>query len=459
MAVSRIKKLPLLSGSRLLACILTVQVALTAATLARLETSADPGHGAALVVYASGAVLLVAFWTGVWATHSQRRKQPTASTLSHLTEAVLDHSRVWVWALDGNGRFTYSSPASAALVGYDPLELIGRHISLVLPEVAAWGGLPCTLVATHRGKTWADAVLTYRHRSGADVVLAASGRNRPDRHPRGLAMEGISRPGPYSQHADTAATGPGPQIENRINDILRNGLILTAFQPIRDLSSGSITGVEALTRFPSDDGRSPEPWFSHAAAVGLGSDLEFAALETALHKAAALPAHLSVAVNLSPKTCLDPRLPALLERSGFPSGRIVIEITERLPVSDYVPLERALRPLRACGMRLAVDDAGSGFASMRHILRLKPDIIKLDRSLISGIDTDPGQMALGAALLKFAQHTGARLLAEGIETPSELATLTRLGITAGQGYLLGRPTIDPADWAAWSTPAREHDTL
>lgn len=128
---------------------------------------------------------------------------------------------------------------------------------------------------------------------------------------------------------------------------------------------------------------------------------------------------------------------------------MVLELTERLEVPEYGPLIAALAPLRERGLRIAVDDAGSGFASMRHVLHVRPDIIKMDRSLISGIADSRGQRALGAALVEFARRIGATLVAEGIETQAELAAVTGLGMAGGQGYLLGRPSIHPREWAAW----------
>lgn len=118
---------------------------------------------------------------------------------------------------------------------------------------------------------------------------------------------------------------------------------------------------------------------------------------------------------------------------------IVLEITEHSTVQDYDKLEYTLRPLRARGMRLAVDDAGAGHSSFRHILRLQPEYIKLDISLTRNIDADPARRALAAALIGFASETGSELIAEGVETEAELATLRALGIHKAQGYLLGRP--------------------
>jgi EAL domain-containing protein (putative c-di-GMP-specific phosphodiesterase class I) len=133
--------------------------------------------------------------------------------------------------------------------------------------------------------------------------------------------------------------------------------------------------------------------------------------------------------------------------------RIVLELTERFAVADYKPLVEATERLRESGVRIAVDDAGADFASMRHILQLNPDLIKLDRSIISGIDADPGRRALGRAMVSFAAELGAMLVAEGIETETELCTVTELGMNAGQGYLLGRPSVQAEDWLGWQGPA------
>ncbi len=170
----------------------------------------------------------------------------------------------------------------------------------------------------------------------------------------------------------------------RIEAILGDRMLLTAFQPIHELSSRNVIGVEALTRFVSDDGASADHWFNEAAAVGLGPDLEFAALQAALVAAEQLPENVYVALNLSPVTCLDPRLRAFVEQSRLAVDRIVIELTERLAEDQYGPVVAALEPLRMRGLRVAVDGAGAGFGSMSQVNHLSPDIIKLDRNLIAG---------------------------------------------------------------------------
>ena len=241
----------------------------------------------------------------------------------------------------------------------------------------------------------------------------------------------------------------------RIEAILGDRMLLTAFQPIHELSTRDVIGVEALTRFVSDDGASADHWFNEAAAVGLGPDLEFAALQAALVAAEQLPGDVYVALNLSPATCLDPRLRAFVEHSQLAVDRIVVELTERLDEEEYDPVVTALAPLRLRGLRVAVDGAGAGFGSMSQVKHLSPDIIKLDRNLIAGIDHAAGQRTLGAAMVEFARQVGADLVAEGIETQAELTAVMDLGMAFGQGYLLGRPSVQPLDWAAWRTSADE----
>ncbi|WP_426997642.1 EAL domain-containing protein [Pseudarthrobacter sp. N5] len=244
-----------------------------------------------------------------------------------------------------------------------------------------------------------------------------------------------------------------PQSLSRISEMLSNRMLMTAFQPVHGLADGIVIGVEALSRFVSDDGASADFWFTEAASVGLGADLEFSALGSALTAAEKLPPHLYVALNLSPASCISSRLPHLFEQSQLPLNRIVLELTEAIEDHQYPLLLDAITPLRELGLRIAIDDADSGFGSMSRVLHLKPDFIKLGRSVIDGVDVDAGQHALAASMVEFATQIGAVLVAEGIETSAELAALSELGITAGQGYLLGRPSVRPEEWSAWDTAA------
>jgi diguanylate cyclase (GGDEF)-like protein len=216
-----------------------------------------------------------------------------------------------------------------------------------------------------------------------------------------------------------------------------DGDLRIVHQPVVDLSSGLVVGVEALARFPDVDGASPDAWFAAAADLGLRVELELAAFRAALETLDDLPAPLHLGVNLSPDTVVaegvwDELPPELL-------ARLVIELTEHAPVADYDRLRAVLRPLREWGARVAVDDAGAGFASLRHILLLEADIIKIDASLTREVAGHRGRRALAAALCSFAVEVGATVVAEGIEHPDDLGALQGLGVEQGQGYLLGAP--------------------
>jgi EAL domain-containing protein (putative c-di-GMP-specific phosphodiesterase class I) len=225
----------------------------------------------------------------------------------------------------------------------------------------------------------------------------------------------------------------------RIRLTIANRSLETHFQPIVDLKSGEAIGTEALSRFAQQPARTPDAWFAEAAEIGLGVELELTALEMALGQLNRLPSALYLSLNASVETMLSPDFRAVL--TSRPSERIVLELTEHTPVTDYVALTETIDELRSHGVRLAVDDAGSGFSSFSHVLNLKPDIIKLDVALTRGIDKDPARQSLGRALLTFGMEAyRTTIVAEGIETKAELETLRSLGCPGGQGYLLGRPS-------------------
>ncbi len=399
----------------------------------------------------AGALVLMSL---AWAAHSALRarkelgaERARAETANHLMETVLTTSHEWLWALDEQGNFTFSSPTSADLTGYHPSDLVGQHFSIVadaedVPEEIM------SLINAPAVEGRAQGIVRCKHRDGSTIWIESSTHNRLVRAGQPAGLEGTSR----RIHVETALEAATARSRSRIRGMIDGNKLLTAFQPIHNLATGHIIGAEALTRFISEDATGCEYWFNEAAAVGLSEDLEIAAVEMAIKAAQALPPGLYVALNVSPATCLDPRLPGILERSGLALDRIVLELTERLEVEEYCPLISALEPLRRRGLRIAIDDAGSGFASMRHVLHIRPDIIKLDRTLIAGIHDDEGLQALGAAMATFAGRLGATLVAEGIETEADLEAVTELGMTAGQGYLLGRPTVDEHDWENWRLP-------
>lgn len=206
------------------------------------------------------------------------------------------------------------------------------------------------------------------------------------------------------------------------------------FQPIVDLDDGGVVGYEALTRF--NDGAHPGPRFAEAWAVGVGADLEIATLEEAIRLALELPAAHWLNVNVSPRFLADPeRVRAVLERADRP---LVVEITEHDTVADYRVLRAAIARL-GDSVRTAVDDVGAGIANFAHIVELRPDLVKLDVGLIRGINADSRRQAIVVAMRHFAQATGCRLIAEGVETEAEAKTVAALGVAFGQGNWFGRP--------------------
>jgi EAL domain-containing protein (putative c-di-GMP-specific phosphodiesterase class I) len=215
-----------------------------------------------------------------------------------------------------------------------------------------------------------------------------------------------------------------------------------ALQPIVDLDSRRVVGAEALARFKDDNG-SPLPTertFLDAHALGLGPELELAVVELALRSEGRLPEGLYLALNVSPALLARDELLAIVARHDH-ARPLVIEITEHHAVEDYGQLEAVLGRLREHGVRVAVDDVGSGFASFRHVTRVNPEILKLDRSLVCGIDEDPVRQSLAAAIVSFARDVGAIVVSEGIESSDELECLMELAVGCGQGFYLARPEL------------------
>ncbi|HEY2935576.1 MAG TPA: EAL domain-containing protein [Gaiellaceae bacterium] len=222
-----------------------------------------------------------------------------------------------------------------------------------------------------------------------------------------------------------------------IRQLCAEGGLRTVFQPVFELAGGECVAFEALTRFPAGEAdRTTAAWFARATEVGAGRELELAAVQAALAHLDELRDSVLLSLNVSPAVAITPEFAELVEPVA---ERLIIELTEHEPVVDYLPLAATLARLRERGARIAVDDVGAGFASLRHILRLEPDIVKLDLSLTREIETDPGRRALTSALIDFADRIGATIAAEGIETESELELLRGLGIEQGQGYYLGYP--------------------
>ncbi len=222
-----------------------------------------------------------------------------------------------------------------------------------------------------------------------------------------------------------------------LDEVLEGRLFTFRFQPILTLQPFQVVGFEALCRFGPEPYRTPDLWFAAAHAAGCGVELELAVMRRAVQALRRLKAPAFISVNASPRTILSGRLPGIF--AGLQTERLVLEVTEHSEVEDYEELRAALAPLRSGGVKLAIDDAGAGYASLQHILQLQPDIIKLDMALVRGVDQDPAKRALAAALCFFARETDCQIVAEGIETEAEFEVLEALGVSRGQGFLLGRP--------------------
>ena len=297
-----------------------------------------------------------------------------------------------------------SHPYNQLLMG------LGAHLAAFAP--IRWDGNLIGLLVVHAAGDVSEASLTDA--LGAVVEFAD------------LAAALIGR--------DVAARTEAGRARHLISTIIDRRQFHPVFQPIVDLQTSAVVGFEALTRF--DDGVLPNIRFAEAAAVGLGLELEAVTLEAALAAASALPRTAWLNLNASPRLIEEgDALRSLLRTTR---RRIVLEITEHAAIGDYAAFQATLRGLRP-KVELAVDDAGAGFASLRHILELRPDFVKVDRSIVAGLDADPARQALIVGLRHFVRATQRELIAEGIETEGERATLQALDIHLGQGYLLGRP--------------------
>ncbi|HZD16716.1 MAG TPA: EAL domain-containing protein [Actinomycetota bacterium] len=273
--------------------------------------------------------------------------------------------------------------------------------------------------------------------SPADILGAIRGAARGQSAMSPDVMSGLVRDlATRLEREEVAQTSRRERIQ-RISAAIEGEDRSLAFQPIVELEGSARVGVEALARFTGEPTWSVPRWFAEAADAGLAVELELACIRDALSLLARLPGGTYLSVNASHVTAGSTGLLALLD--PVDTSRVVVEITEHERVEDYERLTTALMRLRERGARVAVDDAGAGFASLRHLLLIDPEIIKLDVSLTQGIDTDPRKRALAAALTSFAEEMTKIVVAEGVETSPERRALLDLGVSYGQGYFLGRP--------------------
>nr|WP_297428091.1 EAL domain-containing protein [uncultured Actinotalea sp.] len=264
---------------------------------------------------------------------------------------------------------------------------------------------------------------------GAVLTLALSLRDRDSERQVGRDVRSALEL-PSSREVDAALVALVP-------DVVAERAVAVVFQPLYRVADGTLVAVEALARFDLPGRPGPADVFAAAHEAGQGPELELLAVELALDGSAGLPWQVDLCVNVSPATLADPRLHDLVVRAR--PRRVVLEVTEHAVIRDYGLLRAALARLAGADVRIAVDDAGSGFASLRHVVQLAPDIIKLDLSLTQGVTGSPLRRALGESLAEFAHRAGALLVAEGVEDEQDLSTWAAMGADVVQGYAVGRP--------------------
>ena len=254
-------------------------------------------------------------------------------------------------------------------------------------------------------------------------------------------VSGPAEESPDSVAQDSASPSPDDErlaeARRRVESLPADGSIRVVFQPIVDLATTKVIGYEALARFPGDSSVSPRTWFAEAAEVGLLLEIEMTAIRAALAHLERLPKDAFISVNVSPETAGSEELREVL--ASVDPSRVVLEITENAAAGDYEEVSEAVGALRAIGVRIALDDTGSGTVSFNSLFDVHADIIKIDIDVTHGIASDPMKEAMASALKALADRLGAMSLAEGIETEEELNLLRGVGVQAGQGYFFGRP--------------------
>lgn len=406
-------------------------------------------YGVSLMVLGTFVFLAAVIWQSA---RSMRRTEAARLAALEERDGFFDLSTDLMATASADGYFVRLNPAWRATLGYDLAELRSRpFVEFVHPDDRAATVVEAKEVATE-GKVSLNFVNRYRHRDGSyrwlewtatpsadGSLLYAAARDvtaRKEEEERHQASIRVAR----ERLAEACQAIALTIAERRFRPV---------FQPVVDLSSGDVVGFEALTRF--DDGSRPDEVFASAIECGLGMELEAVTLEAALEAARQLPSNAWLSLNVSPSFLCE--VETLQRALGGSSRSIVLEITEHEAISAYGPCREALARLGP-KVRLAVDDAGAGIANFNHLVELRPHFVKIDSGLVRGLDTDSGRAAVVVGLARFAAAGGCRVIAEGIETDAERATVAALGVGLGQGYLLGRPAAAES-WSASRFPSRE----
>ena len=288
-------------------------------------------------------------------------------------------------------------------------------------------------VVAHAPLVWEDGCVGILSMGSIDMDPDGAGRRLATAREAAVLVAALVGPALASE---TAAR----HRRQRIDEVIAEGRFHPVYQPIVELATERIVGFEALTRFA--DGGRPDLWFHEAAAAGRGIELEVATLTAAVREAGDLPPDCYLSLNLSADVASSVDiLGKVLTR--IPRA-LLLEITEHVPVEDY---ERMMANLYALDIqiRIAVDDAGAGYSGLQHILSLHPHVVKLDATLVRSVDVDVARQAIVGAMVSFAARTGCTIVAEGVETASEVAMVRSLGVTLAQGYYFGYPRR-AAEW-------------
>ncbi|HEX7290107.1 MAG TPA: EAL domain-containing protein [Conexibacter sp.] len=330
-----------------------------------------------------------------------------------------------------DGTYRFVSAAARELLGYEPEELVGTWAyDLFHPDdVPKVSGVHRSVLAG------APATVVYRLRRKSGDYRWVETTTRIVEGEDGAAREILCCTRPVRESTPHPDSAGYEACVARIAGTLQTEALVPVFQPVVALADGRTIAYEALARFPGDPVHAPDRWFADAWSVDLGIPLELLAVRAAVDALPLLPADVALCVNVSPETVATP---GFRDALGDAAPRVIAEITEHRELEE-ADFERRLAPLRAAGGRVAVDDFGAGHASLRQVLAVAPDWIKLDLTLTRRLDESPMARALAAALVTFAAEVGIDVIAEGVEEQRQVETLEALGIRYAQGYLFGRP--------------------
>jgi len=315
--------------------------------------------------------------------------------------------------------------------------ILDKKLPAVIPDVTAFPEamkLPTAKIPRIRSYVSAPVVLSDGSLYGTFCAFGLTTDKDLTKRDKAL-MDVLASAASVIIEPEVRAQERRTEVAERLAPVIADGGPVVALQPIIDLATGQRVGAEALSRFPADWGMAPDVVFAEAHSIGLGHELELLALERAAEHLDAVGGY--IAMNVSPATLLTPECGELLGR--LPLRRVLLELSEHDQVEDYNLLNSALAPFRSEGMRLAIDDVGAGFSSLRHIVVTSPDVIKIDRSIITGLNSDPVLTKLVQSLVEFGHGCRVRVVAEGVETAGEAAALRTLGVDCGQGWHFGRP--------------------